>query len=340
MKMRLLPCTAILVFGASLASAQAPNWYESIPNTNLGPKPTPKHPAARFGAAFAYDSWNAESVLFSGLGASAAGPITFSDMWITKGGKWIQISPTLIPPVRFCPASAFDSQRGEMVVFGGGVFIDNAIIFSLGDTWLWNGSAWSQSFPANNPVARYEAASAYDSGHQQTVLFGGVNSNGYLGDTWLWDGQNWTPQSPATGSPSPRSGASLVYQANLNVTVLFGGVGPNGSLNDTWIWDGTNWTQLHPANSPQPRYAAGFAYNVLEAQSILFAGTSETTNNLQDTWAWNGVNWVQQFPTTIPPVRFFPMMDYNEQYGMVFLFGGGQGSAIGDIYLADSWVWH
>jgi hypothetical protein len=338
MKVRLFSSAAILVFGASLASGQVPSWIQSV-RGGPTPGPNPQHPVARFGGAFAYDISNGQNVLFSGIGASAGGPAVFNDMWITTGGQWIQIYPSLMPPLRFCSATVFDYQHGVMVMFGGGVFEDNGIIFSLGDTWLWNGSAWSQSFPSNSPIARYEAAAAYDGGHQQTVLFGGVNSNGYLGDTWVWDGTNWTQKFPAN-SPSPRSGSALAYQANLNVTVLFGGVNANGSLSDTWIWDGTNWTQLSPANSPPERYAAGFAYDNLEGQSILFAGTNETTGNLNDTWTWNGVNWVQQFPSVSPAKRFFPMMTYDQQYGMVFLFGGGQGSTIGDIYLADSWVWY
>jgi hypothetical protein len=86
---------------------------------------------------------------------------------------------------------------------------------------------------------------AYDSLHQQTVLFGGTNG-AVLNDTWVWDGANWTEKSPQT-SPRARVYPVMAFDSAHGQVVMFGGQEsgylPNGKwilLNDTWIWDGTN----------------------------------------------------------------------------------------------------
>ena len=56
----------------------------------------------------------------------------------------------------------------QLVLFGGyrqgGGF--------LNDTWVWDGTNWAQTTPANpsdSPTARYVSAMAYDVAHQQVV---------------------------------------------------------------------------------------------------------------------------------------------------------------------------
>jgi hypothetical protein len=84
-----------------------------------------------------YDTFQAQVTLFGGLVASSNGPLTVNDMWISAKGAWLQIYPSVLPPARSCAASAYDYNLGEMVVFGGGVFQNNGVIFSLSDTWVW-----------------------------------------------------------------------------------------------------------------------------------------------------------------------------------------------------------
>jgi Galactose oxidase, central domain len=81
---------------------------------------------------------------------------------------------------------------------------------------------WTQQFPKNSPSARTTAI-AYDSGHNQIVLFGGFDTTGRaLSDTWLWDGSNWTQQGFVTG-PSPRGLHAMAYDSAHGQVVLFGG---------------------------------------------------------------------------------------------------------------------
>jgi hypothetical protein len=43
---------------------------------------------------------------------------------------------------------------------------------ALGDTWTWNGSAWTKQSPATSPSVRVDPAMAYDTASGD-VLFGG-----------------------------------------------------------------------------------------------------------------------------------------------------------------------
>src|SRR5262249_45275225 len=91
----------------------------------------------------------------------------------SDGGTWeLQGSQRLPrtldgPGPRAGAALAWDSARGAVLLFGGSVpNVGNA----LGDTWTWDGVAWSQPFQLISPPRRIDAAMAFDSGRGRTVL--------------------------------------------------------------------------------------------------------------------------------------------------------------------------
>ncbi|MFN0133539.1 MAG: kelch repeat-containing protein [Phycisphaerales bacterium] len=127
------------------------------------------------------------------------------------------------PPARSGHAMAYDSARGVVVLFGG---LSGT---SLGDTWEWNGTAWSLR-ATTGPSPRREHTMAYDSTRGQIVLFGGLANAVRLGDTWLWDGTSWRA---ASGGPPPRESAAMADDAVRQRVVLHGGFGgtpPSQSL--------------------------------------------------------------------------------------------------------------
>ncbi len=120
-------------------------------------------------------------------------------------------------------------------------------------------SAWTQLNPGTSPSARSSAATAYDAGTGQLVMFGGSSSgSSFVNDTWTWNGTTWIQLSPVA-SPSARSGAAMAYDARTEQLVLFGGGDTSGVLGDTWTWNGTTWTHLKPATSPTARGGAAMA---------------------------------------------------------------------------------
>jgi hypothetical protein len=58
------------------------------------------------------------------------------------------------------------------------------------DTWVWDGTNWTQESPASSPSLRNLPAIAYDAARAQVVLFGGLDpfvGNGiFLNDAWVW----------------------------------------------------------------------------------------------------------------------------------------------------------
>ena len=133
----------------------------------------------------AYDAARAEVVL-------VAGATDKRETWVCDGVTWTQ-KPTPIAPCVACSSwsMAYDAARGELVGFGGG----DALHSFPPQTWVWNGSEWTQRFPSVSPTA---GELVYDSGRSAIVLFGGQN----LPETWIWDGVNWSERFPATSPPA------------------------------------------------------------------------------------------------------------------------------------------
>ena len=91
---------------------------------------------------------------------------------------------------------AFDSHKGEIVLFGG--LLPKSPPASVGDTWILDGKGWHEVPIASGaaPAPRNSHVMAYDPVRRKTVLFGGSSFDGKVstvyGDTWEWDGQSWT----------------------------------------------------------------------------------------------------------------------------------------------------
>lgn len=248
-------------------------------------------PSARRMSAMAYDATRQQEVLFGGEDATNA---LTGDTWVWDGSNWTQKNPASAPSARRFHAMAYDALHQQLVLFGGITAVSGTIVV-VGDTWVWDGSNWTQMSPSTSPSARSGHVMAYDTARQRVVLFGGVgglaSNSTIFGDTWVWDGSNWTQETPAT-SPPAREVAVMTYDDTNQRSLLFGGTtSPIASsstiLGDTWAWDGTNWTQLMPAASPPARINAQLAYDSAHEQAILFGGltvASGVITGFSDTW--------------------------------------------------------
>ena len=224
---------------------------------------------------------------------------------------------------------AADTAHGTIVLFGG--LGQGPPLASLADTWLWNGTTWTQAAPATSPSARLGHAMAYDSFRHRVVLFGGAGG-GFLNDTWEWDGTTWANVTPAAGapSPSPRTQSVMTYDAQRHRIVLFGGMhavagSPPVLLGDTWEWDGTSWTQATPATAPSARDGQLMVYDDAQQRVVLYGGFSA------ETWLWDGTSWTHVTPASSPPPAAFTYGAYDAARQRVVLFGG--------IPTADTWEW-
>jgi hypothetical protein len=247
--------------------------------------------------------------------------------------SWSQVFPATSPSPRAVTAGmVYDQATRSVLVFGG-------LLLSGGygnDTWTWDGTTWTQQFPAASPPARNNAALAYDVATGTAVLFGGIDtSNHLLSDTWTWDGQNWTHRFPPA-SPPPRQSTSMTYDGATRTVVLFGGDGGTGELSDTWTWDGSTWTQAFPTASPAARCCYGVAYDAASRKVILFGGADQSSTYLNDTWSWDGSTWSQESPTRSPSPRTAVSLAFDPAVQGEVLFGGNSQSL---RTLDDTWIW-
>lgn len=272
-------------------------------------------PPARYNPSMVYDTARRQVVLFGGFDGSN----WLGDTWTWDGAGWTQRqagSATATPSPREAPSLAYDDATQQVVLFGGkqaspGGPLPNNVPFgtldngrgalALGDTWLWNGTAWTEAGTGgplgSGPPARYDAGMAYDPAAKRTLLFGGTGNPGsgsgwtaILGDSWTWDGKTWTQVSAAAGPP-PRKSPSMVYDAASRQMMLFGGSGDTGQgyvpgvvdfdspLGDTWTWDGKTWLSRTSAAAPPPQPRASMVYDAARGRIVLFGPRRAT-------WTW------------------------------------------------------
>lgn len=232
-----------------------------------GQRVTPTAPLARWGHSMVYDTRRSRMVLFGGYAPTGAGGMQ-ADTWEWDGIAWTQRVLPVQPPARGYFGMAYDSWRGQVLVFGG---VD-AANQHLDDTWAFDGVAWTQVATATRPSARRGVAMAFDDTRGQTVLFGGGDGAQVFGDTWVFDGANWVAQ-PGAGGPSARQEARLAHDGRCGKAVLHGGADNSYSTNygDSWAWDGSTWVAVAGA-SPTGRHGAGLAFDARRGQMLLWGG--------------------------------------------------------------------
>ena len=217
--------------------------------------------------------------------------------------RWTELS-TGKPPARVDTAMAYDTVRGEVVMFGGntGVTNTNGITPDFGDTWLWVNNAWRRVQPLASPAARSHHAMAYDGDTRRVYLFGGETTSGTpLGDLWAWDGVSWhhLPPNAADQNPPPTTGAAMAYDAHRKRLVLVGGrrtMGTTTTLTtDTFEFDGVHWSRGPQLGVPG-RAGHMVAYDPIHANVVLFGGAMKTgmagqLSQLDDTQVYDGTSW-------------------------------------------------
>lgn len=311
---------------APALAAQPETWTQTDSASN---------PGAREGSAMVYDAASGQLLLFGGNHDAA----NVNDTWSYDGRRWHQLSPATSPPARIWPAAAYDAANGTVVMFGGGIDGFGTV---LGDTWVWDGTNWTEKAPSTAPSPRADAQMAYDPVSRKLVLFGGAAETATESDeTWTWDGSSWTQLLPLT-SPPPRMGAGFADGFGSSPPVLFGGetLEPfQVELGDTWTWDGAagDWTAQPVSTSPSARSHTAMAVDAAHGDVVLFGGRNHVSGPLGDTWLWNGQGWSQASPPASPLRRSDEMVAYDPHDQRVDLFGGQDADALG--WLADTWGW-
>lgn len=208
-------------------------------------------PSPRVGSTMAYDPRINEVILFGGLSFGPDGqPIYDSDTWEWNGDTWSDIcsNSCISPAAREDASMAFDPSSGDLILFGG-VASGQRGLTDLSDTWLWNGTAWSDvcSNACNEPPPRDQAAITTDPLNNGVLLFGGSTANVARDDTWIWSDMKWTHTCLlACSSPPSSPNPSMTFSAGIGGVVMVDNqrFGSPTSETVTWLWTGKSWKDL------------------------------------------------------------------------------------------------
>jgi len=304
-----------------------------------------------------YDTAREHLVLFGGAAfgnrpylscVGGAGVGVCGDTWAWGPRIWEELDAEELPGRRGFHALAYDSARGETVMFGGcNAFVSQSPAGCGGgprsDTWLWDGERWERRAEHQHPLQRSSAAMAEVPGGGPVLLFGGDAATrcaregvDLCDDTWTWSGV-WRQAYPET-RPPPREEHAMAAEAARGTVLLFGGVGATlgecgpvdtTRCSDTWTWDGESWIEHHPELSPPPVSATALAHDPQRARTVLFGGVGGQGGLLEQTWEWDGARWHLRRPLVTPAVRRFPALAWDPGRRGVLLFGGASEGVLG-----------
>ncbi len=295
------------------------------------------HPGPRSLAGFSTDSARGAIWLFGGLIKDSDSSYFVDEFWRYQNGQWNPMSITNTPTGCTNPLTAFDTDRGVLVVTCNGEAI-----------FEYNGTEWKAFTLTSMPKARRFAGMVYDANIRKTVLFGGYDGVDYRRDTWTWDGTKWTEVK--NDRPTHRGQMAMWYDPLMKKTVVFGGIGRASiddkvvRYDDMWAFSGSGWTKLTVTATPGERFGPQVATDPRTGKVLLLGGlraekTGETYKQYytNDFWQWDGSanTWTRLTPAILPSPRENGMFGYDPVSDRMVLFGG----YIGGLYYSDVWEW-
>jgi cysteine-rich repeat protein len=148
------------------------------------------------------------------------------------------------------------------------------------------------------------------------------------------------------GTPSGRSGHTLVYASRRGRAVLFGGA-PRAILpvDDVWEWDGRGWRLFRPTFRPPSRLEHASAYDPERDRVVVFGGAviaaGVEASVFNDTWEWDGERWEVKSPAVRPDPRTGAAMAFDPRTKVIVMFGGSRNIVGESVFLPDlsTWEW-
>ena len=119
----------------------------------------------------------------------AASLLSLWASWLPAQLRW---DPVPVLSNRSSHASAYDAERGFVILFGGmhGLDTGDPSGEPVGDTWAYTGTSWLRLSPRTSPPPRYGHRMVYDSARRRVVMAGGASQAPDV-DTYEYDGTTW-----------------------------------------------------------------------------------------------------------------------------------------------------
>jgi N-acetylneuraminic acid mutarotase len=295
------------------------------------------NPSARYETRMAYDPTTKHMILFGGVTGSDRGtkvPYYLGDTWEWIGFRWVQRYPKHTPPARSGQTMVNDSNRNQIVMFGG-----HNSKGDLNDTWVYQNSDWTQIETPDTPPARQLHGGAFDPIRDRMIIYGGTQTSADgktftpIHDTWEFDGTTWTKhggEGPDVLKPI------LVYDAARNQVVM---LAINSKVEtQMYAYDPapSAWNQLKPSTLPGC-VNEGMATFQESNNTVLYTGGVCTNSSTSDeTLEWDGTNWNKITLLSEAGRVFGAAMAYDANRSSVLMFGG---TPVGGVPRADTYTY-
>jgi hypothetical protein len=167
--------------------------------------------------------------------------MSYFQTWVLEGETMRQLPVTNHPPFRDMPTLGYHPGLDRIVMFGG--------YYLLRDTWVFDGSTWTQDPNPSQPITGNGAGNMYYDPHRSALV---LTQNG-RSEVWEWRGAGWTERVEArlpaafNGRWDVVTGFDPVRQ---RLIACGGSLGVTGNAQDTWEFDGTTWSLVPTAVLP------------------------------------------------------------------------------------------
>ncbi|HEX7154195.1 MAG TPA: kelch repeat-containing protein [Thermoanaerobaculia bacterium] len=301
------------------------------------------YPSARTEVRMAHDPMTGNLVLFGGQTDRDSATQTSYDLaetWLWLGERWVQHYPSVTPPARSGHAMVTDTNRAQIVMFGG-----RQGATELNDTWVWKFDNWREVVTPNAPTKRIRPAMAFDPLRDRVVLVGGEvrSADGRIftavHDTWEFDGTTWT-RSVETGPTVLRP--LLVYDGGANRMMLLGLNEKAETLMYYWNNETKAWDRQTPAALPPCVNQSNAVYQQHNNRVVVHGGVCQNSGITDETWEWDGTTWAKRDTTNTEPARVFGQATaYDPSRSSTVEFGGtvAFSSARDDTYIYKENKW-
>ncbi len=180
----------VVMFGGFVQSGQDLGDCWEWNGTNWTQRTFTGGPSPRGAHRMVFDEARGQTVLYGGYRTPQQS--TVADTWLWDGTSW---TPGAGGPGSLCDQLFVYDRHRSRVVLWGGLRIQNLVLTDLSATYEWNGTAWTQRFPAGAPTARSAMAAGFAPWPVGRVLCGGgaQNTGTQFGSTFAL-----VPTAPAT----------------------------------------------------------------------------------------------------------------------------------------------
>ena len=213
-----------------------------------------------------------------------------ADATVIDAVPWNPIVPSPVatrPTRRQRSVMVYDSADDDVVMFGG----TDESFTDLNETWLWDGSEWTEASPIFSPAARTNHC-MIDSSFGLLLFGGSVNYNN-VNDLWTWNGSNWSPVV-TPHSPEPLLEPACTFDSARNKLVVYGASTVTGNyVRETWEYDGNDWTQITTAHVPTSIAGQALAFDPTRNRTVMAGGNAAS----DEIWEYDGTDWTQFFAT-------------------------------------------